>query len=170
MLLCALTGRVFEPVGLMKRGWNQKTQLGVYLPPGYPDIIPVYFVSTRRRCRVCAFSSGLHFPRTPLANLQPPLHLQPPSPIHSPLLWQTTHHPYQALHSLTPQSRTSTHFTPALSSLSPLPGLVHGELTPALRAPQATTRRDFAAASSLMSQNDRVVALLLPVVISSCSF
>ena len=102
MLLCALTGRVFEPVSLMKRGWNQKTQLGVYLPPGYPDIIPVYFVSTRRRCRVCAFSSGLHFPRTPLANLQPPLHLQPPSPIHSPLLWLTTHHPYQALHSLYP--------------------------------------------------------------------
>ena len=36
-------------------------------------------------------------------------------------------------------------------------------------APQATTRRDlFGAASSLMSQNDRVVALLLPLVVSSC--
>ena len=34
----------------------------------------------------------------------------------------------------------------------------HGELTPALRTPQATTKRDFGAAGSLMRQNDRVVA------------
>ena len=65
------------------------------------------------------------------------------------------------LYSLPPQSRISTHFTPALSSLPPLPGFVHDELTPALRAPQATTRRDVGAASSLMSQTIRVNALLV---------
>ena len=31
MLLCALTGRVFEPVGLMKRDLDVYTQLGVEL-------------------------------------------------------------------------------------------------------------------------------------------
>ena len=46
----------------------------------------------------------------------------------------------------------------------------HGELTPALRAPQATTKRDFGAAGSLMRQNDRVVALLLPLVVSYRSY
>ena len=86
------------------------------------------------------------------------------------MLWQTTHYPYQALHSLTPQSRLYTHFTPASPSLPPLHGFVHGELTPALLAPQATTRRDFFAASSLMRQQFRVSTMLLTLVVFFASF
>ena len=124
-------------------------------------------------CVVFAFCQVCHFPRTSLANLQPPLYPQPPSLIHPPLLWQTHHHPQQALQSLTPQSRLSTHFTLASSSLPPLPGVVHGELDPPLCArhrPLGTTRRDFGAASSPMSQHDRGYALLLTLVALSCLF
>ena len=47
-----MTGRVFEPVGLMKRDLEVNAQLGVYRLPDYPSILPVYFVVARRRCRV----------------------------------------------------------------------------------------------------------------------
>ena len=67
-----------------------------------------------------------------------------------------------------PPNMIFTHLTPASSSLPPLQPHPYNELTPALRASQATTRQDFGAASSLMSQNDRVVALLLPLVVNSC--
>ena len=87
-----------------------------------------------------------------------------------PLLWQTPYHPFPALHSLAPPNMIFTHLTPASSSLPPLQPHPYNKLAPALRASQATTRQDLGAASSLMSQNDRVVALLLPLVVSSCWF
>ena len=58
------------------------------------------------RLRVLA---GLHFPRIPLTHPQPAIHPQPQSSMHPPLLWQTPHHPYSALHSLTPPNRIFTH-------------------------------------------------------------
>ena len=91
--------------------------------------VRVYFVRTRRRCVVFAFLSGLHFLRIPLTHPQPALHPQPHSPMHPPLLWQTPHHPYPALHSLTPPNRLFTHLTPASSSLPPLQPHPYNELT-----------------------------------------
>ena len=92
-------------------------------------------------------------------------HPLPSTPICSGRLPTT---PSMHLQSLTPQTRLSTHFTLASSSLPRCLDVVHGELTPALRPPQATTRRDFGAASSLMSQNDRRNALLLTCHTISC--
>ena len=174
LLLCAVTGRVFEPVGLMKRDLDVQAQIGVELMAGPNSDLRVYFISTHRRCLVFAFMLGLHSPRIPLTHPHPALqlHPQPHSPMHPPLLWQTPHHPYLALHSLTPQSRLSTQLTPASSSLPPLQPHPYGELTPALRAShsQATTKRDFGPASSAWNQNDRVNALLLPSVVGCDSF
>ena len=153
----------------VKRDLDVNTQLSVYRLSDYPDSIPVYFVATRRCCRVCAFLSGLHFPRSPLTN---PHNTTSPTPSSTTLSHTSLF--ALALHSLTPQTRLSTHFTPASSSLPPLPGYVHGELTVSpplsLRASQATTRRYFGAPSSLMSQHDRVNTLLLPLVVSYCSY
>ena len=119
LLLCAVTGRVFEPVGLMKRDLDVQAQIVVEPMSGPTSGVRVYFVFTHCRCLVFAFVSGLHFPRIPLTHPQPALHPQPHSPMHPPLLWQTPHHPYQALHSLTPQSRLFTQLTSASSSLPP---------------------------------------------------
>ena len=118
-------GRVFESLGFKKWRLEPKDAARRFIgPPGYPDMLPVYFVSTRRRCHVCAFSSGLHSQRSPLTltNPQPPLHSQQPSPIHPSLLYgrlHTTTPPLAStVHSLTPQSRLSTHFTLASSRAS----------------------------------------------------
>ena len=86
MLLCAVTGRVFEPVGLMKRDLDVYAQLVVELMASPTLCVWVYFVFTRRRCVVFTFLSGLHFPRTPLTHPQPALHPQQPFPMHPPLL------------------------------------------------------------------------------------
>ena len=171
--MCAVTGQFFEPVGLMKRDLGVQAQIGVELMSGPTSGVWVYFVSTHRRCLVFSFVSGLHFPRIPLTHPHPALHPQSHSPMHPPWLWALADSPPplpSTLHYLPPQSRLFTQLTPASSSLPPLEPHPYGELTPALRAPQATTRRDFGAAAPLRSQHDGVNALLLPLVVSYRSY
>ena len=70
--MCAETGRVFKPVGLMKRDLDVQAQIGVELMSGPTSGVRVYFVSTHRRCLVFAFVSGLHFPLPSNALSNPP--------------------------------------------------------------------------------------------------
>ena len=118
------------------------------------------------------FSSGLHSPRSPLTNVEPTTTSPSSTTLSHPSLFALADSPPPLASTAlpNPRSRLSTHFTPASSSFPPLPGFVHGELAPALGAPQATTRRDFGAASSLMCQHVRVNALLLTLVVFFANF
>ena len=161
LLLCAVTGCVFEPVGLMKRDLGVYAQLGVELMTSPTLCVRVYFVFTRRRCVVFTFVSEVRF-ALPTHTVDPPTtsssssttlsHAPPFALADSPPPIAST-----ALQSLTPKagSPPTSQITPTSSSLPPLHGVVHGELTPALRAPQFTTRRNFGAAGPLGSEEPK---------------
>ena len=139
--------------------------------PSPTSDVRVYFVYTRRRCVVFAFLSGFHFPRIPLTHPQPALYLHPqqPSPMHPPSPFALADSP-PPIASTAVSNPTKQALHPLHTSLIQLHsvacGFLYGELNPALRAPQATTKRDFGSAGSLRSQNDRVNARLLRLVVS----
>ena len=104
-------------------------------------MVPACFLYTHLRVRLLRFLPGLPLPaHTVGANpSQPPLsilnqiHSYPPpfALADSP---PNPHHPKQAPHTLTPQCKLFIQLTPAQSSLPPLSGFVHSELTPAFLA------------------------------------
>ena len=85
--MCAVTGRVFEPVGLMKRDLDVHAQLGVELIAGPTLGVRVCFVFA---CRCC----NLHRLRFPLRFALPTHTVDPPRP--------TTTSPSSTTHSNAP--------------------------------------------------------------------
>ena len=68
---------------------------------------------------VFAFCQVCHFPRIPLTHPQPALHPQPHSPMHTPLLWQTPHHPYPAASTALPNPPKQALHPPHTSLIQP---------------------------------------------------
>ena len=93
-------------------------------------------------------------------------HTLPSTPLCS---WQTPHHPYQALHSLALQSRLSTHYTPASSSLPPLQPIHTANSPPLCARHRPPPGEILEQQAPLMSQNDRSeCAACSPPVELSC--
>jgi hypothetical protein len=129
--------------------------------------VRVCFVCTHLRVRCLRFLPGL-----PL-----PAHIVGQPTTTSPSSTTLSHPPPFALADSPPPLASTAIPNPPKQALHPL----HTSLIQPLRCLElctanspplcarhrATTRRDFGAASSLMSQNDRVVALLLPLVVNS---
>ena len=115
VLLCSVTGRVFEPLGLKKRVLNQKTHLSVLRTPRYPDMVPVCFLCTHLRVRRLRFLPGLPLPAHTVGQ---PTTTSPSSTKYAyppPFALADSPPPQrkQALHTLTPQCKLFIHLTPA---------------------------------------------------------